>query len=84
MRGVDRARKSLLFGDRTYRRHRETDAFDPEQTSRINLLDHLIGAGNLLPVIEHEHVGLAVTRLIGTVHRYALSCARNPCFCMAR
>jgi hypothetical protein len=35
MRSADRIQKCLLFGvDRTYRRHHETDAFDPTQTSR--------------------------------------------------
>jgi len=33
MRSADRARRCRLFGvDRTYRRHRETDAFDPKRT----------------------------------------------------
>jgi|HubBroStandDraft_6_1064221.scaffolds.fasta_scaffold53056_3 hypothetical protein len=34
MRSADRIQKCLLFGvDRTYRRHYETDAFDPFRTS---------------------------------------------------
>jgi hypothetical protein len=33
MRSADRVRRCRLFGvDRTYRRHRETDAFDPKRT----------------------------------------------------
>jgi len=33
LRSADRVRKCLLFGvDRTYRKHHETDAFDPKQT----------------------------------------------------
>jgi len=36
MRSADRARKCLLSGvDRTYRRHHETDAFDPKRTWRM-------------------------------------------------
>jgi hypothetical protein len=35
MRSADRVRKCLLFGvDRTYRGHHETDASDPNRTSR--------------------------------------------------
>jgi hypothetical protein len=40
MRSADRVRKGLLFGvDRTYRRHHETDAFDPKQTWRSAIGD---------------------------------------------
>ena len=52
MRSADRAQKCLLFGgDRTYREHHETDAFDPERTSRRcadSHTDDAGGRGNLL------------------------------------
>jgi hypothetical protein len=38
MRSADRVRKCLLFGlDRTYDGHHKTDAFDPKQTSHLEL-----------------------------------------------
>jgi hypothetical protein len=44
MRSADRARQCLLFGvDRTYRGHRETDAFDQERTSGLGFSQILAG-----------------------------------------
>jgi hypothetical protein len=66
MRSADRVRKCLLFGvDRTYRRHHETDAFDPTRTCRPGLLDNLVGAG------EEAH-------LLSAKRRHPSSLTRSP------